>query len=1032
MSGSKPRVGAVAGAAAVLLATVGVAGLAPAAAPAGATGGGPPTYQWPEFHNTADLQGTSADPTITSSNAHRLGVHWMSPIGPSLASPMVAYNATLGETLAYVGTKAGYFDAVNVATGQIVWSLPLGTSATSSPLVEGGNVWIAPTANGRAYKLDAATGAVECSANVSLSILATPVIATPPGGSPTVYFASLGGGSTNGHVWAFSEADCSQQWAFSNFHVSGQDSGVWDELSYDVDATGEGLLVFGSANPDSSVYALDARTGSLVWRYQTYQPSGEDWDVGAGVTLSAPGVNGFADGMAYVDGKDGIFYAIDLTTGALVWQYNFAGNGPGDPAVNSDALTAPALSGTTVVFGATGGEWALNAVTGALLWKFADAGDDINSSAAIIGPQNGRVAVLGTLNGAVDVLGLQSGKLLYQYQTGNSITSSPADVDGNIVIASEDGFLYDFALGGGNGSVPSTSVTSPAAGAQVTNPDGPVTVTGTASAPDGVAAVDVEVQEPPGTGKWLDSTNGSYGTGMAIDQATLADPGATSTTWSLPVPTQPSGGSYQVLAIAVGANGVADPNAELGAANAANVSFSVAPDASAPQLTLGAARAAPGATLSLTGSGFPASKPVTVTIPVSSTAVATLITVTATSAGAIPSSRVTLPSSLPFGSDTVTAKSSTGTTGSTQLYISNESTQAGYGPQRTGTEPDDRVLQTNQATNRKDFLNPAWTFSTGGAVDSSPAVAGPIAYLGDEAGDVYGVTVTTGEPVWSTSVGSGVESSPSVDPGDHEVIFGDDAGSVVALHQADGSPAWSTHLGGKVTAAVAFSAGVVYAATDTGVLAAINAKTGTVTWSKKEGLGSLSTPAVDPGAHLIVAGGAHGSVAAFSTADGTRTWNRPTGAAVTAGAAILSGRVFIGSTSGTFYALNEATGAVDWSASTGAPVTAAPDAVASGAYVVEGNQAGDVSSYRLTGGLLGTEPVGHPIAGMVSSQGISIASTTTGELALNRSPNGVVTAWKFSGAASSYAAPGVILNGELLMGGGDQLEAFSIPGRPLY
>ena len=71
--------------------------------------GTPPTYSWPEFHYGPDLLGTSADPTITSSNAHQLGVKWMSPIGGSLASPMVAYNAALSETLAYVGTCGGIF-----------------------------------------------------------------------------------------------------------------------------------------------------------------------------------------------------------------------------------------------------------------------------------------------------------------------------------------------------------------------------------------------------------------------------------------------------------------------------------------------------------------------------------------------------------------------------------------------------------------------------------------------------------------------------------------------------------------------------------------------------------------------------------------------------------------------------------------------------------------------------------------------------------------------------------------------------------
>jgi outer membrane protein assembly factor BamB len=991
----------------------------------------PPTYQWPEFHDTSNLDGVSADPTISTSNAAQLGVRWMSPIGGSLASPMVAYNAALGETLAYIGTSAGYFDAINVANGQIVWSEPLGTSATSSPLVDGPNVWIAPTGNGRAYKIDAATGAIECSASVSHAILSTPVIATPPGGTPTVYFASLGGGPVNGHVWAFSEADCSQVWAFSNFNTSGQDSGVWDELSYAVDATGEGLLLFGSANPDSSVYALDAQTGNEVWRYQTYQPAGEDWDVGAGITSSAPGVNGFADGVAYTDGKDGIFYALDLTTGALLWQYNFGGNGPGVPPVNTDALTAPALSGTTLVFGATGSEWALNAVTGALVWQYADPGDDINSSAAIVGPAGGQVVVFGGLNGIVHVLSLASGALRYSYQTGNQITSSPADVDGNILIASEDGFLYDFDLGGGNGSPPTTAVTSPAAGSTVTNPDGPLTISGTASASDGIGGVDVEVQTPSGTGPWVNVATDALTPGLAINQATLASPGATSTNWSIAVPTPLQGGTYQVQAEAVGTNGVADGTAEVGTANAADVSFTVAADPSAPTIALAESNAAPAANDSLTGSGFGGRETVKVTIPTSTTTTVTLATVKTTKTGVIKPAKFTIPATTPYGPNTISATGeSSGKVASTQVYVSDNSAQLGYGPTRTGLEANDSVITKHQATNRTDMLGLAWTFAAGGPIDSTPAIDQGVAYLGDEAGDVYAITVTTGIPVWTTSVSSPVESSPAVDGG--QVFFGDDSGDVVALNAATGASTWTTSIGGEVTTAPAVAGGVVYVTSNQGMLAALNESTGAVEWSITVASGALTAPSVDAGNHLVLVGDSTGNVDAYGLAGGAPAWSVPTGGAVVATPAIAARRVFVGSTGGTFYALNELTGATLWSVTLAGPVTAAAN-IAS-AYVSVGDGAGHVSSLSVSDGTLkGALSIGHPVTGLVSTLGINIASTANGRLVLRRAPTGAVETWIYGGATSSYVAPGVILNGEFLVAAGNgQLQAFAIPGRSLY
>jgi outer membrane protein assembly factor BamB len=1026
------RLGGAAGIAALVLATLASpanAAISPTVPVPSIANGTAPTYQWPEFHNTSNLDGVSADPTITSTNAPALGVKWMTPIGSSLASPVVAYDSTLGETLAYVGTSAGYFDAVNAANGQIVWSSPLGTSATSSPLVDGNNVWIAPTGNGRAYKLDASTGAIECSASVSLSILSTPVLATPPGGSPTVYFASLGNGSVNGHVWGFSEADCSQIWSFNNFNTSGQDSGVWDELSYAVSASGEGLLLFGSANPDSSVYALDAVTGLEVWRFQTYQPAGEDWDVGAGITSTAPGVNGFTDGMAYTDGKDGIFYALDLTTGTLVWQYNFGGNGPGIvPPVNTDALTAPALNGTTLVFGATGSEWALNAVTGKLLWQYSIGGsDDVNSSAAIVGPQNGRVVVFGSRSGLIRVLGLFSGKLLYSYQTGGEITSSPADVDGNLIIASEDGFLYDIGLGGGNGSTPTTIVTSPTAGATVTNPDAPLTISGTASAPDGVGAVDVEVQTPAGTGAWVDGT--TLTPGVAVNAATLASPGATSTTWSLSVPTTGSGGTYQVMAEAVGSNGVADTSAEVGTASPDNVTFNVGADASAPVVTLSANRAAPASPLTLTGSGFGVSETVTVTVPVSNTNTTTLLTTKTTVTGTINPSKIVVPAAIPFGPTTVTVTGSpSGDVGATQLYISNDSPQLGYSSTRTGVETHDAILTHHQATTRSNMLGLVWTFSAGGATDSTPAISQGVAYLGDSSGDIYAVTVTTGVPVWSTSVPAGVQSSPAVDGG--HVIFGDDAGAVVSLESTTGASDWSTAVGSMVTTAPAVVGGVVYVTSNDGVLTAINESNGHIKWSKAVASGALTGVAVDPAAGLAFVGDSAGNVDAYSLS-GTPKWSVPTGGPVVATPAVGAGNVYIGSTSGQFFALREPTGATVWTAASSGPITAAANLAAS--YVVVGSQGGSVSSYDLaTGAVLGTEPIGSPVTSIVSTIGITVAGTSHGQLALNRQPTGAVEAWKYSGAAPSYPAPGVLINGEYLVAGSNgQLQAFAIPGNPL-
>ena len=165
-------------------------------------------------------------------------------------------------------------------------------------------------------------------------------------------------------------------------------------------------------------------------------------------------------------------------------------------------------------------------------------------------------------------------------------------------------FLYDFGLAGGNGSTPTTAVTYPSAGADLSNPDGNITVTGTASAPDGVAAVTAQVQRDGATGPWYNQATGAFQTGQSTAEATLASPGATSTTWSLSVPVSLAGMPYQLRASAVGENNVADGTAYASASNAAAVSFNLESSPLAPVVNVSPARVVPGGNVSLSSSGF--------------------------------------------------------------------------------------------------------------------------------------------------------------------------------------------------------------------------------------------------------------------------------------------------------------------------------------------------------------------------------------------------------------------------------------------
>ena len=155
----------------------------------------------------------------------------------------------------------------------------------------------------------------------------------------------------------------------------------------------DGALFVGSA--DGALYAIDARTGSIKWRFQT----GEDLVDGASTPAvveprSGAGLGGqiaagrdtmtslarrrirridmepvVENGLVFVGSGDHSFYAVDAATGRKTWSYLA---GPGMASNNSSAVPeAPAIvSDGAVYFVTEEGVHAVDAVTGARRWLF--------------------------------------------------------------------------------------------------------------------------------------------------------------------------------------------------------------------------------------------------------------------------------------------------------------------------------------------------------------------------------------------------------------------------------------------------------------------------------------------------------------------------------------------------------------------------------------------------------------------------------------------------------------------------------------
>lgn len=259
-----------------------------------------------------------------------------------------------------------------------------------------------------------------------------------------------------------------------------------------------------------------------------------------------------------------------------------------------------------------------------------------------------------------------------------------------------------------------------------------------------------------------------------------------------------------------------------------------------------------------------------------------------------------------------------------------------------------------------------WRFQTGGAIDSSPAIApdGSAVYVGSNDGNLYAIDPATGTELWHYSTNDSIRSSPAVGS-DGTIYFGSLDGKLYALRPINGTLKWVYPIGSAIFPTPAIDAddniyigasnGEIYSFTASlserwhfqtggaivsspsigydGVenvlyvgsidqhVYALDADNGTLKWKFPTNAPVYASPAIAPDGKIYVGECQTQSAATYDfkfyclNIDGTENWNIDTGAGVYASAAIASsGTIYVGSWDGTFYAL-KSTGATLWSKS---------------------------------------------------------------------------------------------------------------------
>ncbi len=386
------------------------------------------------------------------------GIKWKFATGGKVLSSPVADKGVI-----YFGSSDHNLYAVDAETGVQKWKYSTWGPVASTPAVANGVVYFM-SYDSKFYAVDAETGKVKWKFTTAgdKHFEAKGLDGQQPftqtyfdawdmfQSSPVVAQGMVFFGCGDGNLYALDAETGALRWKFATGDV------VHASPAYEA-----GTLYFGSW--DSYLYAVDAVTGKKKWQFKT----GEDPLIHNQVGFQ--GSPAVIDGVVYVGCRDSNLYAIDAATGTEKWKLNNKG---------SWIVVSPAVLGGKVLFGTSdsGLVHLVDAETSKPGFELKVPAYDFSSPAVA-----GDVAYFGLMNGTFVAVDLKSGKQLWEFQTEvsrenqgfflnadktlntmmlfrgefesnsigvermftiGSIASSPLVMNGTVYFGSADGYLY--------------------------------------------------------------------------------------------------------------------------------------------------------------------------------------------------------------------------------------------------------------------------------------------------------------------------------------------------------------------------------------------------------------------------------------------------------------------------------------------------------------------------------------------------------------------------------------------------------------
>ncbi len=366
----------------------------------------------------------STRPTRTIDSA---GVVWGWIVTTGILLLLASLPAFCADSATFRGNPqhSGVYDAAGVPRlNGVKWAFQAAGRVISSPAVDRATVYVGST-GGNLYAIDRATGKEKWHFEAKSRIASSPAIS-----NGLVFFGSFDGNffavdSTSGRLkWKFKTAG---EHRFTAQHLHGSQPATESmpdpfDCYLSSPVVSNGMVYFGSG--DSNVYALDAASGGLKWKFKT-----------GDVVHASPAVAG---GKVFIGSWDSYFYALDASTGEVKWRYKTGEDADihNQVGIQSSAAVVDGL----VYFGCRDAHlYALDEQTGQLKWSYSTKGSWVIASPVV---DQGKVYFTTSDTGLLYAADAKSGSILFSIEFKHwPLFSSPALAGNTIYVGSTAGTM---------------------------------------------------------------------------------------------------------------------------------------------------------------------------------------------------------------------------------------------------------------------------------------------------------------------------------------------------------------------------------------------------------------------------------------------------------------------------------------------------------------------------------------------------------------------------------------------------------------